>query len=158
MYKIVDYFLEKILVVLMAVIVLDVVWQVAARYILQSPSSFTDELARYLLIWIGLLGAAYASGKHMHLALDILPQKLDPIPKNKLQIFINMLISLFALLVMVIGGIRLMYITLSLGQTSAALGIPLGIVYLAVPFSGIIIIFYAITYSIKLYEEIKSES
>lgn len=155
MHKIVDYLLEKILVILMAVMVLDVVWQVTARYILQSPSSFTDELARFLLIWIGLLGAGYASGKHMHLAIDLLPAKLDPVPRNKLQIFINTLIGLFALLAMVIGGIRLMYITLSLGQTSAALGIPLGLVYLAVPLSGFIILFYAIIYSIELYQEIK---
>ena len=34
-----------------------------SRYILANPSSFTDELARYLMIWVGVLGAAYVAGK-----------------------------------------------------------------------------------------------
>ncbi|WP_316931840.1 TRAP transporter small permease [Parabacteroides distasonis] len=51
-------------------------WQVLSRYILVSPSSVTDELAGYLLIWVGLLGAAYVSGKNEHLAIDLLLQHL----------------------------------------------------------------------------------
>lgn len=158
MVKKIDVVLEKVLVVLMAFMVLNVLWQVTARHLLQTPSSYTDELARYLLIWVGLLGAAYASGRQMHLAIDLLPEKLNPVQKNKLYIFINFVVGLFALLVMVIGGLRLVYITLLLGQTSAALSIPLGYVYLVVPLSGVLIIFYAIHYSINLYKEIQTKN
>src|SRR5690606_28657553 len=125
-------------------------WQVCARYIPFIPGSFTDELARYLLIWVGLLGAAYASGQHMHLALDLLPEKLEGVAKSKLLIFINVLVSVFAFLVMIVGGIRLMYITLYLGQTSAALGIPLGFVYMVLPLSRVLIIYFPIPHSLHL--------
>ena len=44
-----------VLIILLSLLVIDVVWQVFTRYILQAPSTFTDELARYLLIWVSLL-------------------------------------------------------------------------------------------------------
>ena len=142
--KYIDKFLAFALIVTMTVLVIDVVWQVLARYIVKSPSSFTDELARYLLIWVGLLGSAYAMGKKKHLAIDLLPSKLSGKPRIYLDNFISILIIAFAGLVLVVGGIRLVYITLNLDQISPALGIPLGYVYLVLPFSGLLIIFYAV--------------
>ena len=91
MKKNLDKLLGGALVLLMGLIVLAVLWQVFSRYVLQNPSSVTEEIARYLLIWIGLLGAAYASGQQEHLAINILPPKLHPENRIKLMIFINML-------------------------------------------------------------------
>jgi TRAP-type C4-dicarboxylate transport system permease small subunit len=142
--KKVDDILFWVLVILMALMVLNVLWQVASRYLLQSPSSFTDELSRYLLIWVGLLGASYVTGKKMHLAIDILPSRLEGKKERNLNIFINILVGLFAFFAMVWGGINLVYITLKLEQTSAALSIPLGYVYTVIPLSGLIIIYYSI--------------
>ena len=139
----VDRVLGILLIVLMVVLVLDVVWQVLARYVVKSPSSFTDELSRFLLIWVGLFGAAYALGKKKHLAIDLLPNRLKGKKKKRLEAIINLIIILFALSVMVIGGIRLVFLTLTLEQVSAALGLPLGIVYLAIPLSGLLMIYYA---------------
>ena len=142
--KYIDKFLALALIITMTVLVIDVVWQVLARYVVKSPSSFTDELARFLLIWVGLLGSAYAMGKKKHLAIDLLPSKLSGKPKKILNIFISLLIISFASLVLVVGGIRLVYITLNLNQISPALGLPLGYVYLVLPFSGILIIIYGL--------------
>jgi TRAP-type C4-dicarboxylate transport system permease small subunit len=137
--------LEVFLVTLMITMVFNVLWQVASRYLLNNPSSFTDELARYLLIWIGFLGAAYGTGKHIHLAIDLLPAKIrNPAWQQLHRKIVNGLIALFALLVMVVGGLRLVYVTLILDQRSSALDIPLGIVYLAIPLSGLIILFYTL--------------
>lgn len=69
--------LEKILIVLMAVIVIDVSWQIFTRFVLRDPSSFSEELAGFLLIWIGLLGASYALYTRVHLGIDILTAKLE---------------------------------------------------------------------------------
>lgn len=138
----IDKFLEYFLAFLMALMLLSVCWQVVSRYLLSSPSSFTDELARYLLIWIGLLGGAYASGKGMHLAIDLLPTKLEGKSKFKLQILIHSVILIFVLCTFVFGGSRLVYITYSLGQTSAAMQIPLAYVYIILPISGFLIISY----------------
>lgn len=140
----IDKILGTLLIILMIILVLDVVWQVAARYLVKSPSSFTDELARFLLMWVGLFGAAYAHGKKRHLAIDILPSKLSGKKKVNLLIFINVMVILFALTVLVIGGIRLVYITLTLDQISPALRIPLGYVYLSLPLSGLFMIYYGL--------------
>ncbi|MBS0000742.1 MAG: TRAP transporter small permease [Cyclobacteriaceae bacterium] len=144
MRKIADQIVEKTLILLLGLMLLQVVWQVFSRYILLVPSSFTDELSRFLLIWISLLGASYATGKRMHLTIDLLPNYLSGRKKKNLDLLIHFLVILFALFVMVIGGIRLVYITLTLGQTSSSLEIPLGYIYLIIPLSGILIIFYSI--------------
>lgn len=150
MRKIADLVIERTLILLLGLMLLQVLWQVFSRYILRVPSSFTDELSRFLLIWIGLLGASYATGKKMHLTIDLLPNSLKGRKKRLLNLIIHLLVMLFALMVMVIGGIRLVYVTLTLGQTSSALEIPLGYIYLIVPVSGIMIIFYSI---LNLVEE-----
>lgn len=139
-----DRYLGYFLALLMALMLLSVSWQVLSRYILGSPSSFTDELARYLLVWIGILGAAYATGKRMHLAIDLLPESLKGRSKYRLAIFINLLIIFFAFTTMVIGGCRLVFITYTLGQTSASMQLPLAYIYTIIPISGLLILFYKI--------------
>lgn len=140
----IDKVLEVFLVVIMSILVLDVVWQVASRYLFSNPSSFTDELAVFLLIWVGMAGSAYVKGKNEHLAIDILPDKLTPRRKKQLLIFINFLIVLFSITIMVIGGIWLVYTRFQLGQVSSALQLPVGYVYMIVPISGILMIYYSL--------------
>jgi len=142
--KIIDKILGSLVAIIMAVLVLDVLWQVASRYLVKQPSSFTDELAGFLLIWVGLFGAAYATGKKQHLAINILSRKLKEGYRKNLEIIINTLVGLFALIVLIIGGSNLVFITLKLNQVSSALEIPLGYVYLVLPLSGAFILFYAV--------------
>jgi TRAP-type C4-dicarboxylate transport system permease small subunit len=142
---VIDKVLEYILIVLMGILVLDVLWQVISRYVLRSPSSFTDELARFLLIWVGILGAAFATGKKMHLAIDVLINRFNANLRMLIDSLIQAAIALFALCVMVIGGINLMLMLLKLGNRSAALSIPIGFVYSVIPISGILIIYYALS-------------
>lgn len=147
--KTIDKILANFLVIIMAIMVLNVLWQVASRFILGSPSSFTDELARYLMIWVGILGAAYISGRNMHVAIDVLPTRLSPTMQKRLMLIVRILIILFCLLAMVIGGSRLVYITYVLGQNSPALQVPLAVVYAVIPISGLLIIYYKISDILK---------
>jgi len=137
-----DRVLGWLLAAIMGASVVNVLWQVLTRFVLGSPSSYTEELARYLLIWIGLLGAAYAGGQHLHLAIDLLPTSLRGQRRTIVVVIINFCIGAFAVGILVIGGMRLVALTLSLGQTSAALGIPIGYVYLALPLSGLMMTWY----------------
>lgn len=132
------------LIILMTLMVINVTWQVMSRYIFQNPSSFTDELSRYMLIWLGMLGAAYVAGQDQHLAIDILPSKLSGTPKMRLLILINALVLFFALAVMVLGGSNLVYITYTLQQKSATLQVPLAFVYAIIPISGLLVVYYQI--------------
>ncbi|MFC2125910.1 TRAP transporter small permease [Bacteroidota bacterium] len=151
----VDKILEGFLVLIMSILVIDVLWQVTSRYVLSSPSSFTDELAGFLLIWVSLFGAAYVTGKKEHLAIDLMLQKASPKRKKMLVTIINLCILLFAFLVMVVGGIWLVYTRFTLEVKSAALQLPLGYVYIVLPISGLLIVFYSIDnlYRLKREEE-----
>lgn len=139
-----DRALAIFLMILMTAIVLDVTWQVLSRFILGVPSSVTEEIARFLLVWIGLLGAAYAFRTHAHLGLDILTAKL-PIKKRIVAEIIAQAMSfIFSASVMVYGGLSLVKLQLMLGQTSAALEIKMGYVYIVLPLAGVLICIYAI--------------
>ncbi len=127
---------------MLAIMTLDVLWGVFTRYLLESQASWSEELARFLLIWIGILGAAYASGQKLHLAIDLAPQRLNPRRQKRLYILIHLLVIFFAATVMIVGGLRLMYITQILEQRSAALQLPMTVVYAVLPLSGILIVVY----------------
>ena len=142
--KILDAILTRALVLLMFCLVGAVLWQVISRYVFSSPSSWTEELARFLLIWISLLGAAYAFRSGMHLALDIIPRKLTARPACWLKNFTIVLIVVFAVSVLVVGGGSLVQLTWELKQYSAVLGLPMAYVYSVIPVSGILISLYAI--------------
>ena len=145
----IDWFLGWAICVLMAGMVINVLWQVFTRFVLRDPSSFTEEGARYMMIWVGLLGSAYAVGKKSHLALDLITSRLQGGRKRASEIIIQCVVLLFTLGVMVAGGGRLVWIQLSLGQQSAALQLKLGYVYLAVPLAGVFIAFYTIVFLIE---------
>jgi TRAP-type C4-dicarboxylate transport system permease small subunit len=145
----IDRLLANILVILMTAMVLNVLWQVASRFLLGSPSSFTDELARYLMIWVGILGAAYVAGQNMHVAIDVLPRRFSPKTQKRLALLVRVLIILFALGAMVVGGLRLVYITHVLDQNSPALQVPLSVVYVVIPVSGLLILYYKISDILK---------
>ncbi|GAB5535094.1 MAG: TRAP transporter small permease [Rubricoccaceae bacterium] len=140
-----DRILAWVCVGLMAASVLNVTWQVIARFVLGSPSGFTDELARFLLIWLGLLGAAYAVGQRMHLAIDLLPRALKAKPRARavLGIVLQGCVLAFAAGVMLYGGGNLVRLTTLLEQRSAALGVSLGAVYSVLPIAGAVITVYA---------------
>ena len=143
--KTIDSLLSKLLIIIMAAMALNVLWQVFSRYFMETPSSFTDELARYLMIWVGILGAAYVAGKNGHVAIDILPSRLAPETQKRLRQLVRLAIALFCFFAMVIGGVRLVYITYILGQYSPALSVPLALVYSVIPLSGLLIMYYKIT-------------
>lgn len=152
-----DKIVAVMLMVIMAVMVTNVTWQVFSRYILQSPSSFTDELSRYLLVWLGMLGAAYVAGQNSHLAIDLLPTKLYGKAKKRLLVVIDVVIILFVIPVMILGGSNLVYITYTLEQKSATLQLPLAYVYIIIPFSGLLVLFYQFADIKKILNETPSQ-
>jgi TRAP-type C4-dicarboxylate transport system permease small subunit len=147
--KVLNLFLETLLTIVMTVLVLDVVWQVLSRYVLTNPSSWTEELATYLMIWVGMLGASVALNRGSHLGIDYLVSKFSVTARLKTECFVFVCIGLFSLVGMLIGGILLVSRTFELGQTSPAMHLPMGYVYLAVPISG----FFLVIYSIELFLE-----
>lgn len=141
-----DYILARLSVLIMTLLVLTVLLQVFMRYVVGSPVTFTEELSRFLLIWLGLLAASYAYRMRMHLALDLLVLKLEGRQRNILNIVIHSLIAIFSLVVLVYGGIQLVILTWVLNQYSPALDVSMSFVYLVLPISGAAIVIYAIEF------------
>lgn len=134
--------LEWVVIFTMAVLVVDVLWGVLSRMlaswgVLASQSSWTEELARYLMIWVGLLGSSLAFEKGSHLGLDYIVGKMHPTGRRILRVGALLMVLAFAVGVLIYGGWELVSRTLTLQQTAPALGIPKGWVYFAVPLSGV---------------------
>ena len=144
MTRIIDKTLAGLLVTLMSVMVVTVSWQVITRFLLNSPSSYTEELSTYLLIWISLLGAAYALRVRAHLGIDVLVRRLPNTQKRSVHVFAYIIIIIFSVVALVFGGSWLVYVTLDLNQLSAAFQVPIGYVYLVLPISGLLMIYYSI--------------
>jgi TRAP-type C4-dicarboxylate transport system permease small subunit len=142
--NILDIVLKNALIILMVALVSAVSWQVISRYGFVSPSSWTEEVARFLLIWIGVLGAAWAFRTGVHLGLDVLPKKLTGKPAFALKVFTLLAIVGFSVAVLIVGGGSLVALTWELKQYSAVLGLPIAFVYSVIPTAGALICFYAI--------------
>ena len=147
----VNRFLELFLMIIFALLVVDVLFQVFSRYILGGSFSWTEEFARFSLIWMTIVGAAYLNGKKEHLSMDFLYQKFSVKNKKIVSVLMELFIFLFALTVMVIGGSNLVYTTLHLEQLSGTMRIPLGYVYVIMPFSGLLIMCYSIYHISTIY-------
>ena len=141
-----DVILRWALVALAIFMVLTVTWQVFSRYALRAPSSLTEEIARFQLIWLGLLGAVYTFRNRMHVGIDLFVAPLKG--KARLAAELVSLISVlaFAILILIYGGGRLVQLTHELNQTSGALGVRISYVYSIIPISGVLMCIYAFHY------------
>lgn len=148
--------LEWIVIVLMALLVMDVCWQVLTRFALEKPSAFTEEIARFMLIWISFLGAALAYRKNMHLGLDIMTRSLTGAKKVIAEIVSHACVLVFALVLILFGGYSLVELTALLPQYSPSLGIPVAYVYAFIPLSGLLFALYAIHFLAECFTELFS--
>lgn len=139
---------EKLLIALVVSLVFSVLWQVISRYLFTMPAAWTEELARFLLIWIGMLGASYAYLRRSHIGLDILPQRLSGTAAVRLTVAIHCICGLFGVVVLIIGGGALMVMTWRLRQYSAAIGLPIALVYAVIPLSGVLISIFAVSHAL----------
>ena len=140
----IDSVLEKVLLFIVVLMLFSVIWQVFSRFVLGNPSTITNEISSFSLIWVGLLGAAYATGKNLHLAIDLIPESFVSKKQFLFDGIVYLSTFLFAFVVMIIGGIRLCQLSFQFGQTSATLEIPLGFIYMVVPLSGLLICYYSL--------------
>lgn len=125
---------------LMVVLLTVLTWQVVSRYVLQDPSTVTEELSRLLLMWLGTLGTALGFMLRKHLSFDLLEEKASPRNRAIMLEAVDVCVILFGLLLL-IGGALLVWEKASLGQTSPVLKIPYVYVTLVLPLAGLCICF-----------------
>lgn len=142
--SIIDKLINFLIALFMACIVLAVIWQVISRDVLSEPSAISGELSKFLLIWIGLLGAAYCYRNGSHLSLNIVTQKFAPHYRYATTILSHTIVLLFTVVVLIIGGSNLVLMTFESGQLSPVMGIKIGYVYSVLPLSGAVITIFSI--------------
>lgn len=138
------WLLEMVLIVSVAILVLDVLWGVFTRYTLGNQAEWSEELARFLLIWISLIGGAVAFGEKAHLGVDFFVDKLDPSARKLMTVTGQIIVLFFAVSIFIIGGSRLVIDTLAMEQMTPALGWKMGHVYLALPIAGVFMILFTV--------------
>jgi TRAP-type transport system small permease protein len=137
-----DKVLGTICIILFALLVLLVTWQVITRFIFNEPSTISEELAKYCFVWLSLFGTAYVFGENGHMAIEFVKDRFPKKLKIGTEIFIELVIIAFSAVALVKGGLDAT--NLAWTQISAALQIPVGYLYSIMPICGVIIIFYCI--------------
>lgn len=155
--KVLDTALEWLVMFVVGVLVLDVLWQVFTRKVMNNPSKWTEETAIFLLIWVSLLGAAVAMNRGAHLGIDYFTGKLSIKNRVITEVFVFAVVALFSVYVMVIGGYDLVVTTIKMDQRSPVWGMQMGYVYLAVPISGLFMTFYSIIGLVERISELKKK-
>jgi len=136
--------LDILLILAVAALVFDVVWGVFSRHILNAQTKWTEELARYLLIWVSLLGGAVAFGTKSHLGVDYFVSKLHPSSRKLMTLLGYAVVLFFAVAVFLVGGSRVVADAFAMEQMTPALGWKMGYVYLALPLAGFFITLFTL--------------
>jgi TRAP-type C4-dicarboxylate transport system permease small subunit len=147
-----DFILKYIIVALALGMLFIIFVQIVTRYILNYPLSWSEELARYLMIWLTFLGTAVAVGKKGHIIIDFV---IRYIPK-KYQIYDDMVVSLITamyLVIIIYSSYQIMPVIV--GSITPTLQISYVYVYAAIPISSLITILYLVN---NVIEDISKSS
>ena len=151
----IKYYLDKIVefitVFLFSLMIIITTWQVISRYILKNPSTTSEEFIRFSLIWLSMLAAAYVVGKKSHISITLFSDSLNSQKRKIIDAFIQFSFLIFAIIILIYGGLKA--VSLTMGQISPSLNLPMGYVYLALPVNGLLIIIYSIINIINIFQD-----
>lgn len=123
-------------------------WQVFTRYILQNPSSWSEELVGYLFAWMALLGASIVVGERGHMNIPVIVERFNIGARKFFAIFAELVAFVFAAVILVYGGVQIT--SLAMGQMTSSLGVPIGIFYVVMPIAGVLNMLYAVLNIIEI--------
>lgn len=153
--KVLDTVMRFLMALAMLTLLVFGTWQIFTRWILGNPSTFTDELLRYVLIIAGFIGSAYCFYRDEHLALTLITDKAKGPFKLCLDIFIEICILFFVVYVFIFGGFKLAN---TATNVSSVMHIPMKTLYMIEPICGILIVLARILKYVNLYTEKKGEN
>ncbi|MGN0334798.1 MAG: TRAP transporter small permease [Lachnospiraceae bacterium] len=125
-------------------------WQVFTRYVLKNPSSWSEELVSYLFAWMALFGASLITGERGHMNIPIVTERMGKKARMFFAVFAEVIACLFAAVILVYGGVQITNLTM--GQMTSSLGVPVGVFYLILPFSGAVNILYTILNVLDIFK------
>jgi TRAP-type C4-dicarboxylate transport system permease small subunit len=131
-----DRVVEGIVIAAFLIFVAITFGQVVLRYGFGRPLTWSEEVSRYLFVWVVFVGAGVAARQNGHIALDFLVNRFPPRPRFGVAMVMGLLSLAMLFLVFVWSGWALTQV--SLRQESPATGVPVGYATLAIPLGGLL--------------------
>ncbi|MCF0104509.1 MAG: TRAP transporter small permease [Eggerthellaceae bacterium] len=125
------------------------IYQIITRYLLNAPSTWSEELLTYAFVWMVMFGSAFIFGKREHMRMSFIADKIKGTTRRLLESFIELLIDIFSVMVMIAGGTFITNLTFP--QVTASLGITMAYIYVIIPISGVLILVYSIFNLIEIW-------
>lgn len=130
-------------------------WQVLTRYVLQNPSTWSEELVGYLFAWMSLLGASLVTCERGHMNIPIIVERFSEPIQKLLNCLGEVIAFLFSAVILVFGGVQIT--TLAMGQMTSSLGVPIGIFYIVLPLCGVLNMIYTVLNIIDIVQGRREE-
>jgi len=137
----------KLTITILAMMVIITALQIICR-VFFSALSWSEELTRYLLVYLTFLGASSVYKRNGHISVLVFKQLLPPLFQKIASIFVIVLCGVFFGISTFYG---LKYMGLQGNQLSAALRIPMKYVYMSIPIGFLIMILYSIDNIINIW-------
>ena len=152
--KILDKVIGTFSVILLAVMTFMGCWQVFTRFVLDNPSTFSEEFLRFSLIWLTMIGRAYVYGRKKHLAIVFIVRKFPKKVKPIIDLLVEAFVMLFSVVIFIMGGMNAFQN--AVGQVSPALRIPMEYLYLCLPVGGVLFLLYSLIGIVEFFKGISS--
>nr|WP_295945132.1 TRAP transporter small permease [uncultured Agathobaculum sp.] len=117
-------------------------WQVFTRYVLNNPSTWSEELVGYLFAWASLFGASLITGERGHMNIPVVVELMPAKAQKFFAVFGEIIAMLFSAIILIYGGYKITL--LAMGQMTSSLGVAVGVFYVTMPVCGIINILYTV--------------
>ena len=141
--------LEIVLCILLSFLTIITFSQVVARYVFEAPLSWSEELARFILLWLAMLSAAYGFKIKTHFALMFIVNRTSFKFRIYIYFYVTLIVSVFLIIFIYYSFIFVMGVN---GHLAPALQIPMEIPYSSTIVGGILMLYYVLT---NLVDEIK---
>jgi TRAP-type C4-dicarboxylate transport system permease small subunit len=153
--KIFDRTLEAAAIISFAGLIFMTLFQVLSRYIFSVPIAFSEEVGRFLFIWISFLGAAIVMERNEHIRLDVFAGKISPENYRKIQVLVFCLTGAFSLLLLAKGTEML---DVAFRQTAPVSRLSMGWVYLVIPISAFFMAVYSAVHLFRVIRKLKGKA
>lgn len=147
-----DHFEENVIMVLLPVMCILVFIATVCRYTGLMATPWSEELPRYIMIWMVLLGASACSRHNAHFSVRAFADKLKGRAAVALYVFTKLyVIAFFALITYY--GYQILAVQYQMGQTSTVLNIPMYLIYASIPLGSLLIIAREIQNAVEYFKK-----
>jgi TRAP-type C4-dicarboxylate transport system permease small subunit len=133
---------------LLILMVINTAGGVFFRYVLHNAIPWTEELGRYMMIYIGFFGCILAMGTNSHVGVEVFTDLFPPAAKRVFQVIARLVMAGFLIVILMksgqqLGGLRI--------QRSSALEIPMMVPYFAVTFGIALMLLEDLVHLLRLF-------